>query len=380
MPLADKAELDEIRARVPLGALIGRRVPLKKRGGEQLGLCPFHAEKTPSFTVVERKGFFHCFGCGAHGDHFAFVMRLEGVDFAGAVARLRGEAGLDELRRDPDQVARDRVRLARQQAELARREAERERWRAESALSIWRRARPAGGTLVEAYLRSRGIEPAAIGGVPPSLRFDPEATHPDTGEILPAMVAGVQGARDRVVAIHRTFLRADGGGKANVEPAKMMLGPCWRGGVRFAPAGPVLAIGEGIETCLSVLQALRRTGDMTPVWAALSLGNIAGGGDGETHRRVRHPEKPDRWLPSAWPDLARPGLLPPEGTREVILLADADGDRATTEALLARAARRLQQRNLRVRIARPPGGMDFNDWERQLQGAERARAAAALEA
>lgn len=373
MPTADKAELEEIRARVPLGALIGRRVALKKRGGEQLGLCPFHAEKTPSFTVVERKGFFHCFGCGAHGDAFAFVMRLDGLTFLEALARLRAEAGLEGAARDPRQVERDRERLARQQAELARREADRERWRQESALQVWRRARPAGGTLVEAYLRSRGIEPEAIGGVPPSLRFDPDATYPDTGEILPAMVAGVQDPSDRVVAIHRTFLRADGSGKADVDPAKMMLGPCWRGAVRFAAAGPVLAIGEGIETCLSVLQSLRRAGDATPVWAALSLGNIAGGGDGETHRRVKHPEKPDRWLPSAWPDMARPGLLPPAGTREAILLGDGDGDRPTCEALLVRATRRLQARNLRVRVAWAPAGMDWND-------VARARAAAAMEA
>ena len=57
--------LDEIRARVPLAGVVGRRVKLTKRGREHSGLCPFHNEKTPSFTVSEDKGFYHCFGCGA---------------------------------------------------------------------------------------------------------------------------------------------------------------------------------------------------------------------------------------------------------------------------------------------------------------------------
>src|SRR5438045_5211396 len=69
--------LDELRARVPLGSLVGRRVKLIRRGRELGGLCPFHHEKTPSFYVVEDKGFFHCFGCGAHGDAIGYLMRAE---------------------------------------------------------------------------------------------------------------------------------------------------------------------------------------------------------------------------------------------------------------------------------------------------------------
>lgn len=86
--------LDEIRARVSLPDLVGRRVKLKKRGREHEGLCPFHNEKTPSFTVSEAKNFFHCFGCGAHGDAIGFVMRSEGLPFPEAVEKLAAEAGL----------------------------------------------------------------------------------------------------------------------------------------------------------------------------------------------------------------------------------------------------------------------------------------------
>src|SRR6201987_2408430 len=86
--------LDELRSRVSLPELIGRRVSLVRRGREYAGLCPFHNERTPSFYVVEDKNFFHCFGCGAHGDAIGFVMRADNLDFLEAVERLAGEAGL----------------------------------------------------------------------------------------------------------------------------------------------------------------------------------------------------------------------------------------------------------------------------------------------
>ena len=86
--------LDEIRARVPLSDVIGRQVRLIRKGREHSALCPFHNEKTPSFTVSDDKGFFHCFGCGAHGDVIGFVMRDEGLAFPEAVEKLAGEAGL----------------------------------------------------------------------------------------------------------------------------------------------------------------------------------------------------------------------------------------------------------------------------------------------
>ena len=95
--------LDEIRARVGLGDVIARHVSLKRAGRELKGLCPFHNEKTPSFTVSEEKGFFHCFGCGAHGDVIGFVMRQEGLSFPEAVERLAGEAGLEVPRATPEE-------------------------------------------------------------------------------------------------------------------------------------------------------------------------------------------------------------------------------------------------------------------------------------
>src|ERR1051326_7360602 len=106
--------LDELRSRVPLGDLVGRRVRLVRRGREQRGLCPFHNEKTPSFYVVEDKGFFHCFGCGAHGDAIGFVMRADNLDFIEAVERLAGEAGIAV----PQQTPQERERAQRQKTLL----------------------------------------------------------------------------------------------------------------------------------------------------------------------------------------------------------------------------------------------------------------------
>jgi DNA primase catalytic core len=86
--------LDDIRSRVTLSDVVSRRVKLIRRGREHTGLCPFHNEKTPSFTVNDDKAFFHCFGCGAHGDVITFVMRTEGLTFPEAIEKLAGEAGL----------------------------------------------------------------------------------------------------------------------------------------------------------------------------------------------------------------------------------------------------------------------------------------------
>ncbi|MBT4710353.1 MAG: DNA primase [Alphaproteobacteria bacterium] len=87
--------LDDIRARVPLSGIVAKRVTLTRRGHEHSGLCPFHAEKTPSFTVNDSKGFYHCFGCQEHGSIFDFVMKTEGLEFIQAVEQLAREAGVD---------------------------------------------------------------------------------------------------------------------------------------------------------------------------------------------------------------------------------------------------------------------------------------------
>jgi len=101
--------LDELRDRVPISDIVGRHVQLRRRGREHLGLCPFHKEKTPSFTLNDDKGFYHCFGCGAHGDVISFEMQLGGLSFPEAVERLAGLAGLPMPQQSPEAAAREKV-------------------------------------------------------------------------------------------------------------------------------------------------------------------------------------------------------------------------------------------------------------------------------
>ena len=108
--------LDRIRAMVPIADVVGRKVRLTKRGREHTGLCPFHNEKTPSFTVSEDKGFYHCFGCGAHGNALRFLMEYENLRFPEAVEQLAARLGMEVPREgadDPRAQARERKRFER---------------------------------------------------------------------------------------------------------------------------------------------------------------------------------------------------------------------------------------------------------------------------
>lgn len=362
-------QLDDIKRRVSLGSLIARHVTLKRAGRELTGLCPFHREKTPSFTVNEEKGFFHCFGCGAHGDQVSFLMQREGLSFVEAVQRLAADGGADDPTADEERRRRDREaeeRRRRERQERATRETAR-------AIDIVRGGRPAAGTPVQVFLRSRGL----VIPPPPTLRHGrlPYWDHDAKGRriqvgIWDVMIAPVQ-RRDRsLCAVHLTYLAPGGAGKAEiihpetgeVLPPRKMRGPTWGGAVRLAPVAARLGEGEGIESCLSVQQ---ETG--LPCWAALSLGNLAGAGLG---RGAPHPTKtrmladgrevPTR-LPSSVPDPRRPGFLPPDGVQESILLAErGNGDDAAYACLLECAVRRRQAAGLTVRVAWPDQG-DFND-------------------
>jgi DNA primase len=142
--------LDELRSRISLTGLIGRRVKLARRGHEYVGLCPFHHEKTPSFYVVEDKSFFHCFGCGAHGDAIGFVMRADNIDYIVASVGLAGVAG----RAVPRATPQERERAQRQKTLLEALEAAAAFYEAR----LWApAAAPARG-----YLQQRGLDAETI--------------------------------------------------------------------------------------------------------------------------------------------------------------------------------------------------------------------------
>ena len=104
--------IEDLRQRVPLSDVIGRRVNLTRKGRRFSGLCPFHSEKTPSFSVVDDDGFYHCFGCGVHGDAISFLREMDGLEFMEAVERLAEMAGLAVPRSAPADPAAARQRKA----------------------------------------------------------------------------------------------------------------------------------------------------------------------------------------------------------------------------------------------------------------------------
>ena len=93
-----KDYLDEIKLRVKVSQVVGKSVQLKKRGKEFIGLSPFKNEKTPSFTVSDEKGFYHCFSSGEHGNIFDFLMKTKSIGFGEAVKMLALEAGMQPYR------------------------------------------------------------------------------------------------------------------------------------------------------------------------------------------------------------------------------------------------------------------------------------------
>ena len=143
--------LDELRARLSLSDIVGRKVSLKRRSGaEYAGLCPFHNEKSPSFTVNDKKGFYHCFGCGEHGDAVGFVMKTEGLSFPESVEKLAREVNLPVPRATPAERERvERASTLQQVVELAA------QW-FQKQLRL-----PVGRDGLD-YLRGRGLSDATI--------------------------------------------------------------------------------------------------------------------------------------------------------------------------------------------------------------------------
>lgn len=192
--------------------------------------------------------------------------------------------------------------------------------RSEAAKRCWAETVPIDGTLAETYLRGRGINCA----LPPALRFHPRCFHGPSQTRLPAMVALVAGGEG--FAIHRTFLRADGYGKAGLPTGdKMMLGGVCGGAVRLSGAPGRLAVAEGIENALSLLCGL--LSEPLTVWAALSTSGL---------RSLRLPDKPGR-----------------------IAIA-TDGDVAGREAA-QNLAKRAHGLGWSVSLLDPGDGRDFND-------------------
>jgi hypothetical protein len=231
-----------MRAETIARALGGR----KSRGG-WMARCPAHDDCEPSLSIHH----------GADGK--MLVCCHAGCEQGRVIAALRSRGLWNND--DPRQFRRP-VSWATTTQNTDRDNAK----RAEAAMTIWQKTVPAEGTLVETYLRSRGLQRRP----PTRVRFHTGLKHP-AGRVWPAMVALVTQGDDTPIAIHRTFLARNGMRKAPVDPQKMMLGPCNGGAVRLAQENDLLMVGEGIETALSAMHA---TG--LPGWAALSTSGLKG--------------------------------------------------------------------------------------------------------
>lgn len=233
--------------------------------------------------------------------------KRSGCDFRDVLAAA-GLAPGDAAPPDPvAMAARERER----RADVAR--------RASAAARLWRESRPIVGTVAETYLReARALREAPLAA---SLRFHATCWHGPTAQRWPALLARVEGGDG--FAVHRTYLRPDGSGKAPIEPAKAMLGAAGGGAVRLAP-GSNLIVGEGIE---STLAALTLHDGPAGAWAALSTSGLRG---------LRLPDQPGR------------------------LTIATDGDEPGRAAAVA-LAERAHAAGWAVAIADPGDGLDWAD-------------------
>ena len=136
--------IDDLVARADIVEVVGRRVPLKKAGREFKACCPFHDEKTPSFTVSPTKGFYHCFGCGAHGTAIGFLMDYDHMDFVDAIESLAQTMGVDVPRNESDRPAQRYDELFALTSRVEK---------------LWQRELKAHAPAVD-YLKARGIDGA----------------------------------------------------------------------------------------------------------------------------------------------------------------------------------------------------------------------------
>lgn len=287
-----------IAAANPLPDIVGAVVTLQSTGNEWRGCCPFHKDGSPSLYIYKGGRRWYCFGCSKGGDVIDFVRELHQVDFRSAASMLAAgdmpAVSLPPIDR-PERSKEDRV---------------------EEARAIWRASSSATGTLVETYLKSRGLDLP----IPETIRFA-SLTYGKRGPQHPCLVAAIVGADNRLCGIQRTYLAADGLGKANVAKPKLSLGRISGGAIRLAPAANELAVCEGLEDGLTVQQEHGRA-----VWVAAGAGNM--------HK------------------MAFPALV-----SRVVIGGDADeAGRKGAEA----ARKAFVARHMAARVIFPAGAKDFN--------------------
>lgn len=372
---------DEAEAIDLVAFIQARGHKLRRQGGEWIGPCP-RCGGHDRFSINPRERVFNCRGFGG-GSYIDAVMHIDDCDFLTACETMTGrpaparpkrkrkaEAKPAERRDEPPPppFEDDGPPPAPPPGDSG--ESRRSQRIKGKAADLFEGGRAIIGTHAAAYLEARGLT------VTPDWTFDlrfiealpyygyataDDDEQAELGE-FPAMVAAIRNVAGEIIGAHRTYLdpkeprKLTPPGDTTRNAAKKVLGKMGGGLILLSRPGPILVIGEGIETSRSGYE-LGFGGDDPAVAAAVSLGNLAGGATGS----LPHPTIRRRTIPNGEPDMERPGAILPDEVEEVIILGDGDSDRPTTLAYLLVAGRRWKAEGRKVFYAMAPDGADWND-------------------
>lgn len=235
-----------VKATISMSGLVAQAglAQFQRSGPEWKACCPFHEDRTPSFTIFADDRRWHCHGaCGTGGDQIDFVTKFNGVELRDAIARLDASALEPTQPRSQPSKAENIGRAQR----------------------IWRESKPITNTPATVYLSEvRGITIAP----PPTLRFS-RLTYGSRGPLHPCLVALITTPAGKIGGIQRTYLRSGGRGKLTVEKPKLSLGAVRQNAIRLAPADAEMILCEGLEDGLTLQQDLG-----LPTWVAAGAGML----------------------------------------------------------------------------------------------------------
>lgn len=342
-------EADLERARTRWDVIAGD-VPLKRKGRELVGLCPFHSEKTASFAIVPDKGFYHCQGCGAHGTAIDYLMHVRGLDFVQAVRELLGM---------PQQQAKEAAAVPGRREPDRHEEVEQ---RVDEILAACGPITPR--TAGHLYLWSRGIASQKLNLLDHPALYCHEIRKP-----LPAIVAPITSSDERITAIQRIWLSdvwvpgEAPDSRAPLQARKKTLGVMGDGAVRLRPASALLGLAEGVETAGAAMQLNRGI----PAWAICGASRF--GFPAHWRERTEPGERPTLWIPPdeepppganvAWVEARAPSVWIPREVRRLLIY----GDNGRIGRIVAEyAAAYWSRQGLDAAALFPDAGFgDFND-------------------
>lgn len=345
---------------------------LKKQGAELIGPCPRCGGKD-RFSINTKDQVFNCRGSEG-GDGIKLACHVLGLNFVEACELITGKSPPREDKAAPPRPIDDRAERERAEdrdndsRSKADADAKAKEKKSRSAAALIASGISIFGTLAEAYYRARCIDIQESEAIDlrfiPALEYrgyaDPDADQETVLGSFPCIVAAMRDKNREIVGAHRTYLdpkqpvklKAPGDHSRNL--AKKMFGQ--KGLIFLGEPGPIMAVGEGIETSLAWGRLGRIESDFCLATAG-DLGNLAGGWTDT----IPHPKFQRRSIPNAIFDPARPGMPIPEIVSELILLGDGDSDPPNTHAHLLTAVRRHMAAGRTVSVDMAPAGKDWND-------------------